>query len=139
VVFIAMQSDYLFVYGTLLKDFESYMSKFLEKNSEFIGTGYFNGKLFEISWYPGAVLSSVPTDKVFGHIFKILNKEKTFQILDNYEGMRDTSEHSNEYKRELIDSYFDSNEPIKTWVYVYIRSIENLKLISSGNYLNRVE
>jgi gamma-glutamylcyclotransferase (GGCT)/AIG2-like uncharacterized protein YtfP len=138
VVFIAMQSDYLFVYGTLLKDFESYMSKFLEKNSEFIGTGYFNGKLFEISWYPGAVLSSVPTDKVFGHIFKILNKEKTFQILDNYEGMRDTSEHSNEYKRELIDSYFDSNEPIKTWVYVYIRSIENLKLISSGNYLNRV-
>lgn len=134
-----MQSDYLFVYGTLLKDFESYMSKFLEKNSEFIGTGYFNGKLFEISWYPGAVLSSVPTDKVFGHIFKILNKEKTFQILDNYEGMRDTSEHPNEYKRELIDSYFDSNEPIKTWVYVYIRSIENLKLISSGNYLNRVE
>jgi hypothetical protein len=44
-----MDSDYLFVYGTLLKDFDGYMSKFLEKKSDFIGTGYFNGKLFEVS------------------------------------------------------------------------------------------
>jgi gamma-glutamylcyclotransferase (GGCT)/AIG2-like uncharacterized protein YtfP len=132
-----MESNYLFVYGTLLKDFESYMSKFLEKNSEFIGTGYFNGKLFEISWYPGAVLSSVPTDKVFGHIFKILNKEKTIQILDEYEGIVDTAEHLNEYKRELIEAYLDSNETIKTWVYVYNNSTENLKVIASGNYLKK--
>jgi gamma-glutamylcyclotransferase (GGCT)/AIG2-like uncharacterized protein YtfP len=132
-----MESNYLFVYGTLLKDFESYMSKFLEKNSEFIGTGYFNGKLFEISWYPGAVLSSVPTDKVFGHIFKILNKEKTIQILDEYEGIVDTAEHLNEYKRELIEAYLDSNETIKTWVYAYNNSTENLKVIASGNYLKK--
>jgi gamma-glutamylcyclotransferase (GGCT)/AIG2-like uncharacterized protein YtfP len=132
-----MQSDYLFVYGTLLKDFESYMSKFLEKNSIFIGTGYFNGKLYEISWYPGAVLSSVPTDKVFGHIFKILNKEKTIQILDEYEGIVETAEHLNEYKRELIEAYLDSNETLKTWVYIYNNSTENLKVIASGNYLRK--
>jgi gamma-glutamylcyclotransferase (GGCT)/AIG2-like uncharacterized protein YtfP len=125
------------VYGTLLKDFESYMSKFLEKNSIFIGTGYFNGKLYEISWYPGAVLSSVPTDKVFGHIFKILNKEKTIQILDEYEGIVETAEHLNEYKRELIEAYLDSNETLKTWVYIYNNSTENLKVIASGNYLRK--
>ena len=130
-----MQSEYLFVYGTLLKDFESYMSKFLDKNSEFIGTGYFNGKLYEISWYPGAVLSNIPTEKVYGHLFKILNKEKTFKILDDYEGIVDTAEHSNEYIRVLIDAYLDSNKAIKTWVYIYNRSTENLRLIQSGNYL----
>ena len=43
-----MKSDYLFVYGTLLKGFNSYMSKFLDKNAAFVGEGYFNGKLFII-------------------------------------------------------------------------------------------
>lgn len=132
-----MQSEYLFVYGTLLKDFESYMSKFLEKHSEFIGTGYFDGKLYEISWYPGAVLSTVSTEKVYGHIFKILNNKKTFQVLDDYEGIGQTTKHPNEYKRVLIDAYLDSKETIKTWVYIYNNSTENLKLIPSGNYLKR--
>lgn len=132
-----MESEYLFVYGTLLKDFDSYMSKFLNNNSEFIGSGYFHGKLFEISWYPGAVLSSNPIDKVYGHIFKILNKDKTFQILDDYEGIGETGEHTNEYTRTLIDAFIESNEILKTWVYIYNGPTTHLKLITSGNYLKK--
>lgn len=129
--------QYLFVYGSLLKDFDSYMSKFLTRNSEFMGTGYFNGRLYEISWYPGAVLSEVPSEKVFGHLFKIHNEEKTFQILDDYEGIGTTSQHPNEYKRVLIGVYLDSNDTINTWVYVYNLSTTHLKLITSGNYLKQ--
>lgn len=132
-----MKSEYLFVYGTLLKDFVSDMSKFLEQHSEFVGSGYFNGNLYEISWYPGAVLSDNPNDKVYGHIFKILNAEKTFKVLDDYEGIGDTGEHANEYNRTLIDAYLDSNQPVKTWVYIYNNSTENLKQITSGNYFER--
>ncbi|MFI0429514.1 gamma-glutamylcyclotransferase [Mariniflexile sp. HMF6888] len=132
-----MESEYLFVYGTLLKDFESDMSKFLEQHSEFVGSGYFNGNLYEILWYPGAVLSDNPNDKVYGHIFKILNAEKTFKVLDDYEGIGDTDEHGNEYKRILIDAYLDSSQPVKTWVYIYNNSTENLKQITSGNYFDR--
>jgi gamma-glutamylcyclotransferase (GGCT)/AIG2-like uncharacterized protein YtfP len=130
-----MNSDYLFVYGTLLKDFDSYMSKFLERNSDFIGTGYFNGKLFEVSWYPAAILSNISSEKVFGHIFKIHENEKTFKILDDYEGIGDTSECPNEYRRELIDAHLDSGEILKVWVYIYNQSTENLRFIASGNYL----
>lgn len=132
-----MHSEYLFVYGTLLKDFESYMSKFLERNSEFLGKGFFNGKLYEISGYPGAVLSEVNTEKVYGHVFKILNNEKTFQILDEYEGIGANGEHANEYKRVLIDAFLGSNQTIKTWVYVYNLPIAHLKLITTGNYLQK--
>lgn len=130
-------SQYLFVYGTLLKDFDSYMSKFLNKNSEFIGAGYFYGRLYQISWYPGAVLSDVTTEKVFGHLFKIYNEDKTFQILDDYEGIGETTEHPNEYKRELIKTYLDSNDILNTWVYTYNLSTTHLKLITSGNYLKQ--
>ncbi|MBP0904203.1 gamma-glutamylcyclotransferase [Mariniflexile gromovii] len=128
-------SEYLFVYGTLLKDFESYMSKFLERNSEFVGSGYFQGNLYEISWYPGAVLSDQPNDKVYGHIFKIINPEKTFQVLDDYEGIGDTGEHANEYTRTLIDAYLNETEPIKTYVYIYNLPTAHLKHISSGKYV----
>lgn len=131
-----MESEHLFVYGTLLKDFESSMSKFLEQNSEFVGSGYFNGNLYEISWYPGAVLSDNPSDKVFGHVFKILNAEKTFKVLDNYEGIGDTGEHTNEYNRRLIDAYLDTQETIKTWVYIYNLPTAHLKHIPSGKYLS---
>ncbi|WP_445736754.1 gamma-glutamylcyclotransferase family protein [Mariniflexile sp.] len=132
---MSVNHNYLFVYGTLLKDFDSYMAKFLETKSEFIGTGYFNGKLYEILWYPGAVLSDNPNDKVFGHIFKILDTEKTFKALDDYEGIGDTGEHANEYKRVLIDAYISENELVKTWVYIYNLPTEQLKLIPSGKYV----
>ncbi len=132
-----MQSEYLFVYGTLLKDFDSYMSKFLDRNSEFIGRGYFNGKLFEISWYPGAVLSEDVSEKVYGHVFRILDKSKTFKILDDYEGIGDSIEHPNEYKRVLIEAYLDSKETINSWVYIYNLPTTSLKLIASGNYLKQ--
>lgn len=130
-----MKSDYLFVYGTLLKDFDSYMSKFLERNSEFVGLGYFQGNLYEISWYPGAVLSNHPDDKVYGHIFKIKNPEKTFQVLDDYEGIGDTGEHANEYTRTLIDAYLNETESVKVYVYLYNLPTTHLKHISSGKYV----
>ncbi|MCF8273235.1 MAG: gamma-glutamylcyclotransferase [Flavobacteriaceae bacterium] len=130
-----MNSDYLFVYGTLLKDFDSYMSKFLERNSDFIGDGYFNGKLFEVSWYPAAILSNISSEKVFGHIFKIHENDKTFKILDDYEGIGDTSECPNEYRRELINAYLNTGDMLKVWVYIYNQSTENLRFIPSGNYL----
>ncbi|WP_308992297.1 gamma-glutamylcyclotransferase family protein [Mariniflexile litorale] len=130
-----MESEYLFVYGTLLKDFESYMSKFLEQNSEFVGAGYFNGNLYKISWYPGAVLSDKPSDKVYGHIFKIFNKEKTFKVLDDYEGIGDTGEHANEYTRTLIDAYLETNETVKTWMYSYNLPTTHLQHIPSGKYV----
>ncbi|MEN3322267.1 gamma-glutamylcyclotransferase family protein [Mariniflexile soesokkakense] len=130
-----MASEYLLVYGTLLKDFDSYMSKFLEQNSEFVGSGYFQGNLYEISWYPGAVLSNHPDDKVYGHIFKIKNPKKTFQVLDDYEGIGDDLEHSNEYTRTLIDAYLNESEHIKTYVYIYNLPTAHLKHISSGKYV----
>lgn len=111
------------------------MSKFLEKNAEFFGEGYFNGKLFEISWYPGAILSTDEDDKVFGHIYKVNDEEKTFKILDDYEGISETAEVPNEFLRVLIDAYLNNGIMLQTWVYVYNLQTSNLKQIASGNYL----
>lgn len=133
-----MKSDYLFVYGTLLKDFDSYMSKFLNRNADFIGEAFIQGKLYEISWYPGVTLSKIPSEKVYGHLFKIYEFDKTFKILDDYEGIGETSsEHANEYRREIIEAFMNNGSIIKTWVYVYNNCTDDLKLIPSGNYIEQ--
>lgn len=134
-----MKSDYLFVYGTLLKGFDSYMSKFLNRNADFMGEAYIQGKLYEISCYPGVTLSKIPSEKVFGHLFKVHEFDKIFKILDDYEGVGDTtSEHANEYRRELIDTFLNDGRVLRTWVYVYNNATDHLRLIVSGNYLKEI-
>lgn len=131
-----MKSDYLLVYGTLLQDFDSYMSKFLTKHSEFVGQGFFYGKLYEVSWYPGAVLSNNMDEKVYGHIFEIRDHEKVFKILDAYEGIGDFFPEPNEYKRAQVTGYLGSSETdVKVWLYIYNHPTDHLKRIPSGYYL----
>ena len=43
------QPAYLFVYGSLLKGQNNKMADLLRIHSEFLGDGFFNGKLFLVS------------------------------------------------------------------------------------------
>ena len=49
------QSPYLFVYGTLMREFENPFATQLRARATFIAEGFFQGKLYRVSWYPGAV------------------------------------------------------------------------------------
>ncbi|NCO63531.1 MAG: gamma-glutamylcyclotransferase [Flavobacteriales bacterium] len=134
-----MNSEYLFVYGTLLKDFNSDMAHFLATHSEFVGTGYFNGRLYEVDWYPGAITSENPSEKVYGHIFKIFDTKMIFEVLDTYEGIGETSEYPNEYTRTLIKATLETGECLKTWVYMYNQPFQHLKRIDSGDFFSLEE
>jgi gamma-glutamylcyclotransferase (GGCT)/AIG2-like uncharacterized protein YtfP len=131
-----MDSDYLFVYGTLLKDLDNEMSNFLASHSVFTGKGYFYGELYKVSWYPGAILSNDVSDKVYGMIFKVKNSEVVFKVLDEYEGLGDHQSKPYLFKRELITVFIETNIKIKSWVYLYDRPIKNLKKIISGDFIN---
>lgn len=130
-----MHSDYLFVYGTLLKDVENGMSKFLAKHSEFIGKGYFFGKLYQISWFPGAIASSNSLEKVYGSLFKLTDLDSVFKKLDEYEGVGNNYPKPNLYRKKLIPIFLDNGSSFKAWVYLYNLPIKDLKLIDSGDFL----
>jgi gamma-glutamylcyclotransferase (GGCT)/AIG2-like uncharacterized protein YtfP len=128
-------SKYLFVYGTLMQDFKNEMSKFLASHSQFISNGYFNGKLFEVDGFPGAILSEYKEDKVYGSIFKLNDNESIFKVLDVYEGIDATSKVPDLYKRNIITSFLENGEILQTWVYIYNLSTTNLVQITSGKYV----
>lgn len=122
---------YLFVYGTLLQDTNNEMSRFLSNHSRFVSKGYFNGKLYEVNQYPGAILSDYSRDKVYGSLFKITNIHRVFEVLDEYEGVVEGL-----FKRTIINAFLP-NKTVLSWVYLYNQPITHLQIITSGDYLNK--
>lgn len=132
-----MNRTYLFVYGTLLKDSENEISKFLASHSVFIGKGYFYGKLYQVSWFPGAVLSNNTEERVFGHVFKIDNPNSVFNVLDDYEGIGEHYLEPRLYQKKIITVFLEDKTEVESWVYLYNHSTENLKQIISGDFLKQ--
>ena len=130
-----MNSEYLFVYGTLQQELDNEMSKFLIQHSETTGNGFVFGKLYRISWFPGMVLSNDKTDKVFGSIFKLNDYQKVFGVLDGYEGFDKHNPKSSLFIRTKTIAYLENNKAIKTWVYLYNRTIDNEEQIYSGRFI----
>lgn len=111
--------EYLFVYGTLLNEGSNEIAYFLHQNSEFLGNGYFPGKLFDLGEYPGAIQSENPNDRVFGKVFLLNDPAGVLPILDEYEGAAEISLPHNEYIRQRIAVWMESGEVKECWVYLY--------------------
>ncbi|MEM6700431.1 MAG: gamma-glutamylcyclotransferase family protein [Bacteroidota bacterium] len=122
-----MTATYLFVYGTLMRNIDSQIARFLGINSQFIAEGKMRGYLYDVGFYPAALHLSDAEATVVGHIFELRNVETTLATLDEYEGAA--------YEREkvLIESEQGKYE---CWVYLYQDGVEDLTLIASGNYLD---
>lgn len=130
-----LKSKYLFVYGTLLQDCNNEMSQFLAKHAEFVGKGFFCGRLYDVDEFPGAVSSTDMSKKVYGSIYKIADQELVFKVLDEYEGIAAEQTDLDLFKRIIVEAYFEAGHTVKTWVYEYNLPTTNLRLIPSGRYL----
>ncbi|WP_242204207.1 gamma-glutamylcyclotransferase family protein [Aestuariivivens insulae] len=123
------ETNYLFVYGTLLNKANNDMSQFLGQHAMLVGKGYFYGELYLVDWYPGAVKSKQATDKVYGTIYKISEANLVFKVLDDYEGVQEGL-----YDRVLMDVFIDADTVLNCWVYLYSQPTSNLKRIDSGDF-----
>ena len=126
--------SYLFVYGTLRNDARHNVARHLSKGARLIGTGFIQGKLFDLGEYPGAVPSSNPREKVYGQIFEILD-ESLFSILDDYEGCGSHDSPPFEFRREQIPIISSNASVRNAWVYFYNWPVGKNPLIRTGDYL----
>ncbi|GGM73806.1 hypothetical protein GCM10010967_01790 [Dyadobacter beijingensis] len=120
----------LFTYGTLMQAFDNPFARRLRLSSDYIGKGYFSGKLFRVEWYPGALYEPDAPTRVHGEIYQL----KTLEILkelDEYEDVLE-DEAASLYVRKVIPVR-DSREVVRDcWVYLYNRSVEELPLLPDG-------
>jgi gamma-glutamylcyclotransferase (GGCT)/AIG2-like uncharacterized protein YtfP len=123
-----MENDaYLFVYGTLRSQMNDPLHRVLETYAIFVGAGSFQGKLYDIGRYPGAIKSRRNTDRVIGEIYHLSEPRRALEILDEYEGRR--------FRRKRVTILQEDGKSIACWIYLYARSITHRSLIRSGDYV----
>lgn len=130
-------AEYLFVYGTLRRDTEHPMAGVLAAASTYVGRGAYQGRLFRVSWYPGAIPSDFPQDRVIGDVFRIRDGRaaELFGMLDTYEGTTPEAEEAPYYRRERVRVRMGGGGEIEAWIYLFNRSTEAMGRIESGDFL----
>ncbi|SEI85295.1 Uncharacterized conserved protein YtfP, gamma-glutamylcyclotransferase (GGCT)/AIG2-like family [Dyadobacter sp. SG02] len=120
----------LFTYGTLMQGFDNPYARKLRLFSNYIGKGYFNGKLFRVEWYPGALHEPDAPTRVHGEIYQ-LNSFEILKELDEYEDVLE-DETASLYVRKVVPARDDQGIVRDCWVYLYNQPVWDLPLIEDG-------
>ena len=134
-----MDKEYLFVYGTLKKDIGNDMYHLLAKHAKFQGGATWNGRLYMVEDYPGAVLSNDPSDIVYGELYLLNNPDNILPSLDEYEECSDVFQEPTLFKRIKDNVRQDNGDIVSAWIYIYNMPIDNLMRIKSGNFTGTME
>lgn len=123
--------EYLFVYGTLIKDFKHKVRQQIEAELNFISKVTVKGALYDLGNYPGLV--ETQTGEVKGELYGTTNPEKVFEVLDEYEGLHDEQP---EYKRKQMAVQLPDGITVKSWIYVYSQPLQpGHNKIKEGDYI----
>ena len=129
-------AEFLFVYGTLRQNANHPMHQQLATHARFVAMAYYQARLYQVSYYPGAVPSSLASDQVIGELYQLLQPEQLLPLLDNYEECGEGFAQPQEYRRELQQVTLEDGASVSAWVYIYNRDTSALQQIQSGDFLN---
>lgn len=123
-------TDYLFVYGTLVRN-SKHNSKLMLEEMECIGTGKIHGKMYDLGEYPGVIENN--EKYVYGEIYRI-HDLKILSAIDEYEEVAQLESQKGLYIRKITNAILDQGKEIQVFAYFYNKSIQNMKEIPSGKW-----
>jgi gamma-glutamylcyclotransferase (GGCT)/AIG2-like uncharacterized protein YtfP len=132
-----MQSDRLFVYGTLMRGFDHPMAQLLSRSADFLGEARCRGRLYLVKHYPGLVRSDDPTEVVFGELYSLRQPEALLREFDMYEACGAGFAEPTEYIRQMLSVTSDEKAAGEAWTYIYNWPVAHLPRIASGRFLER--
>lgn len=127
-----MLEEYLFVYGTLKSTIHKPVHAIMDRCCDYLGQGTFQGKLYLIDHYPGAVESSDTQDQVHGEIYLIHQHQSLFEALDNYEECSADYPEPHEYQRCQVQVTLEGGKRLNAWIYLYRYPLTDKPLIGKG-------
>lgn len=129
-------SNFLFVYGTLMSGFNGHFAQYLRKNASLLGEATCQGYIYKISYYPGLV---IPEEKpaegvVHGELYEISGSAdgSFWTVLDEYEGVPETLIGDEYARREIVVKL--SGKALSAWAYVYTGPVEGPPM-ATGRFL----
>ncbi len=130
-----MNSDHLFVYGTLMRGFDHPMAQLLSRSADFIGEARCRGRLYLVKHYPGLVRSDDADDVVFGELFRLRRPAELLREFDMYEACGEGFTEPTEYVRQMLQVARDDGAAGEAWTYIYNWPVDRLPRIASGRFL----
>jgi gamma-glutamylcyclotransferase (GGCT)/AIG2-like uncharacterized protein YtfP len=127
-------NSYLFVYGSLMSTVGHRMGARLHSEARRIGAASLQGRLYRVSWYPGAVDSTNPAHRVHGEVWALDDPERALAWLDGYEGIAPGRGESGEYQRLERRVRLAAGAEMAAWVYLYQGDVRTLPVISDGHW-----
>lgn len=125
-------TDLLFVYGTLMQGFQNGFARHLHANATLVGPASFQGRLYRISYFPGAIFDADAPGYVHGEVWQLHNPGDILQKLDHYEGV--LADGSGLYiRREIPAQLADGSEKL-VQTFLYNRPLDAAKLVESGRF-----
>ena len=127
-------SQYLFVYGSLRRGHRHPMHRVLARYADYTGTARLQGRLFKVSWYPGATASDNARDRVAGELYRLRDPGRCLTALDDFEGYAPHRSDS-DFVRQILPVIDRRGHTVEAWVYLYNRSTVRLTRIRGGDFL----
>jgi len=127
--------DYLFVYGTLRKDYNLKLKNRVKEDLQYVGKAKVGASLYDLGRYPGAVKSN-KGNEIIGDVFLLSDPDKVFKILDGYEGYQEDETEDSEFVRKRNRVRLNSGKNINAWIYWYNFDPQNKVPIRQKDYLN---
>jgi gamma-glutamylcyclotransferase (GGCT)/AIG2-like uncharacterized protein YtfP len=130
-----MTSDLLFVYGTLMRDFDHPMAQLLAANADFLGQAQCRGRLYLVKHYPGLVLSDDASDVVYGELYRLRAVDDLLREFDMYEACGEGFAEPTQYVRQMLSVTLPDGARREAWTYIYNWPVAGLAWIESGRFL----
>jgi gamma-glutamylcyclotransferase (GGCT)/AIG2-like uncharacterized protein YtfP len=127
--------DYLFVYGTLRKNYDLKLKDQVKDKLQYVGQAKIGAVLYDLGRYPGAVKSK-GEQEVVGDVFLLNDPARVLRILDKYEGIPEKAASTAEFVRKKGRVRLRSGRQVMAWIYWYNRDPKERKPIRYKDYLN---
>jgi gamma-glutamylcyclotransferase (GGCT)/AIG2-like uncharacterized protein YtfP len=126
-------SQYLFVYGTLLRDSVPPAIAGLCRRLRRLGDATIAGALYDLGNYPALSLNchKDSSDTIKGELVCVFSPADWLR-LDTYEGCDNAQPDRSLYRRIRTTATLARGEKVECWVYVYNRALTNVPRIDQG-------
>lgn len=121
-------SEFVFLYGGLMRGFETHESLNLDTMTDFLGGASCRGTLYDLGEYPGMTLEG--NGRVLGELYRPRNDE-AIPLMDRHEDYHPESRQGSTYVRRLEEMV---DRDLKAWVYVYNGPTNGYEVIESGSW-----
>jgi gamma-glutamylcyclotransferase (GGCT)/AIG2-like uncharacterized protein YtfP len=127
-------NPYLFVYGSLMSAAGHAMGTRLRAEARLVGPATMQGRLYRVGWYPGAVESAEPGQRMHGEVYALDDSAKSLAWLDDYEGIVPGDQQAGEYRRLERGVRLATGEELIAWVYLYQKDVAGLAPVPDGRW-----